>query len=160
MPTPKRTAIGKKSEPAKKKPTPAKPPAGKRGAAPVKAAPPKPATKQPQVVTAEILRQAISWVYLLSYCPPIRSADFPAVVRSMRGGLAASGLDEEAFFAAVIPEVAHRIMAFHQDTREPEQGAVAALTDAIRHAEDNPEGIAAFQARMEQIAALPGRAKP
>ncbi len=160
MPATKRTTNVKRSEPAKKKPAPAKPPVVKREVAPVQAAPSRPAAKQPPAVTAEILRRAISWVYLLSYCPPIRSDDFLTIARSMRGDRTTSGLDEEAFFATVVPEIARRIMAFHQETREPEKGAVAALADAIRHAEGDPDALAAFQTRMEQVAALPGRAKP
>ncbi len=68
-------------------------------------------------------------------------------------------MPETDFFAAAVPEVCRRIVAFHQDTREPDKAMVASLTKAAQAAENDAAGLAAFQAGMKQIAVLPARAK-
>jgi|WetSurMetagenome_2_1015567.scaffolds.fasta_scaffold42481_3 hypothetical protein len=160
MPAPKRKTKIKKTAPAKKrtaaaKPTPAKKQAAPR-ALPARAKPSEASRTSP----VELLRKAIAYYYLLSFCPPERIGDFQSAAGVIRKSLAASaGMKEADFFAAAVPEVCRRIVAFHQDTREPDKAAVSALVKVTRAAEKDAAGLAAFQNQMERIAALPGRAK-
>jgi hypothetical protein len=159
MPAPKRTAKGKKSNIAGKK-APLNSRAVKKQAAPAKrAAPAQPAGK-PDASAAEIIRQTITYYYLLSFCPPERIGGFQSAAEGIRKSLAASaGMKEADFFSTVIPEVSRRIVAFHQDTREPDKAMVAALAKAARTAEKDAASLAGFQTQMALIASLPGRVK-
>lgn len=149
MPAPKRTTKSKKVEPVKKK------------AAPSKSPPPVRQAERPKLSSAEVLRRVIAYYYLLSYCAPKQIGDFLSAAGSLRKSLVdSSGMEEGAFFSVVAPEVCRRIVAFHQDTREPDKAVVEALIKTIQNAEKNPESLAAFQAQMAAIASLPGRAKP
>jgi hypothetical protein len=110
---------------------------------------------------ADNLRQAITFFYLLSFCPPERAADFMQNTLSNRQTLAASaGMNEAEYFEVVIPEVCRRIISYHQASREPDPAKVWALAETTRQAYSNPARIASFQEQMILIAALPGRAKP
>jgi hypothetical protein len=160
MPTTKRTAKAGKPVPAKKRTAPVKPAPIKKQAASLK----PPAREKPAATRraspAEALRKAIAYYYLLSFASPARIGVFKTAAAELRKGVAASaGMRETDFFAAAVPEVCRRIVAFHQDTREPDKAAVAALAKAAQAAEKDAAGLAAFQHQMEQIASLPGRAK-
>jgi hypothetical protein len=160
MPAQKRTVKGKKAEPIKRKAAPAKSPVGKKKAAPPKSLAPIKQAEKPKTSAVELIRQTLTYYYLLSFCPPARIADFQTATGLIHKGLAASsGMKEADFFSAVIPEVSRRIVAFHQDTREPDRTMVASLAKAATAAEKDAAGLAAFQNQMKQIAALPGRAK-
>ena len=63
-------------------------------------------------------------------------------------------------FRDALPDVCWRIVAFHQATRDPDQGAVDALIKVAKKADSSEKGAAAFQAVMAEIAESPGRAKP
>jgi hypothetical protein len=104
------------------------------------------------------LRQAIAYYYLLSFAAPDRIGGFAAAAADLRQRLAEESGMEEEFFAAAIPEVCRRIVAFHQDTREPDNAVVDSLVRAARTADRDAAGLAAFQAGMRRIAALPARA--
>ncbi len=111
-------------------------------------------------IPAEILKKTIVYFYLLSYCPPERIVDFKRISAPMRKDLAArAGMPEAAYFKEAAPEVCRRIVAYQQNTREPDAKLVEALTEAASNAGKSPDAAAAFQARMTEISALPGRAK-
>jgi hypothetical protein len=160
MPASKRTAKSKKAVPAKKRTAPAKPTPAKKQATPSR--PPvraKPA-EAPRTSPVEVLRKAITYYYLLSYSPPERLGDFKTAAGEIRKKLVvSSGMKEADFFAAVVPEACRRIVAFHQDTHEPDKAMVASLAKAAQSAEKDAEGLSAFQTQMKLVAALPGRAK-
>jgi hypothetical protein len=110
---------------------------------------------------ADNLRQAITFFYLLSFCPPERAADFNRNTLSNRQALAASaGMNEPGYFAVVIPEVCRRIISYHQATPQPDPARVSVLVETALQAYANPARTASFQEQMEQAAVLPGRAKP
>ncbi len=155
MPAPKNTTKAKKTVPAKKQPAPIK----KQAAPPKPPARAKPAAP-PRTSPAEALRKSIVYYYLLSFAPPVRIGEFKTATGEVRKQIAASaGMPETDFFTAAVPEVCRRIVAFHQDTREPDKAAVAALAKSAQGAEKDAAGLAAFQNQMERIASLPGRAK-
>jgi hypothetical protein len=160
MPAPKRTTKIKKTAPAKKRTAAAKPaPARKQAAPRTPPARAKP-SEAPRTSPVELLRKAITYYYLLSFCPPERIGDFQSAAGAIRKSLAASaGMQEADFFSAVIPEVSRRIVAFHQDTREPDKAMVAALVKAAQAAEKDAANLAGFQTQMALIASLPGRVK-
>ena len=112
-------------------------------------------------IPAESMKKTIAYLYLLSFCPPAQLADFKRSTTPMRKELAGqTGLKEREFFTQTLPEACQRVVAFHQATREPDPKLVEALANAARIADKNPETLAAFQAQMARVAALPGRAKP
>jgi len=161
MPASKRTAKGKKVEPAKKRTAPAKPRVVKRKAATPKSPPATKLAGKPKASSAEVLRKTIVYFYLLSYCPPEQLSVFQKGTGSLRKDLAAKlGMKEDAFFSQAIPEMCRRIVAFHQDTREPDKAMVTTLVKAAQAAEKDTGSLAVFQTQMALIASLPGRAKP
>ena len=114
--------------------------------------------KAPPVDT---LKKSIAYFYLLSFCPPMRIADFYRSTAAMRKALAKSaGMSEAAYFKMIIPEVCRRIVAFHQNTREPSQHWIDALVNTAQEAHKNPAKTQAFQVEMSRVARLPQRAKP
>jgi hypothetical protein len=117
--------------------------------------------KMSQTIPVESLKKTIAYFYLLSYCPPEQMTDFKRTTAAMHKALAESaGMQEAAYFSQVLPEVCRRIVAFHQDTREPDAEVVAGLAAAARTAEEDPASLRAFQAEMARVAGLPGRGKP
>jgi hypothetical protein len=113
-----------------------------------------------QPIPVDMLKQTITYFYLLAYCPPEKVAEFKQSTASMLKGLAGqAGLKEKAFLAQALPEACLHIVAFHQATREPDRELVDALVKAARTADKNSETLAAFKELMARIAALPGRAK-
>ncbi len=110
-------------------------------------------------IPAGIMKGTIAYFYLLSFCPPEKLGAFIRTTASLRGRLAAgAGLESGAYFTLAAPEACRRIVAFHQATREPDADAVASLVSALAEADRSPEGLAAYQKRMVEIAALPARA--
>jgi hypothetical protein len=115
----------------------------------------------PSQIPASLIRRTIGYYYLLAFCPPAYLGRFLQDSRSLRGSLArAAGAKEPEYFAAVIPEVCRHIVAFHERTREPDRKLVQGLMQATATAASGPQALAAFQARLGEVAALPGRAKP
>jgi hypothetical protein len=114
-----------------------------------------------KAISAEAIRKSISFFYLLSFWPPALLDQFIRVTQAMRDGLASeSGMDSGAFFRHVVPEVSRRVVAFHQGTREPDPIYVDGLMAATLNADKNPDFLKAYQAKMAEIAMLPGRTKP
>jgi hypothetical protein len=110
--------------------------------------------------SADTVRKAIVFFYLLSYCPPSSLGQFIRTTQSLRENLASgSEMESGAFFRQIVPEVSRRIVAFHQATREPDPKYMDELTKATLLADRNPESLTAFQTKMAEIAMLPGRTK-
>lgn len=114
-----------------------------------------------KTIPAGSMKKMITYLYLLSYCPPDKLADFKRNTAPMLKELAVqAGIKEKAFLAQALPEACTCILAFHQATREPDKKLVDALEAAARSADKNPASLTAFKEQMAQVAALPGRAKP
>ncbi|MBI9051139.1 MAG: hypothetical protein JEZ00_17080 [Anaerolineaceae bacterium] len=113
------------------------------------------------IITAASVKKAIVYYYLLSYCLPERIGELYTNLADYRKQLAASsGMNEDMFFAAVIPEVCKRIVAFHKDSREPDHEEVGALINAMTKAQESPQDAQVFQEQMNIVAGLPQRAVP
>jgi hypothetical protein len=111
-------------------------------------------------ISAENVKTAITYFYLMSFCPPEHMQDFHEIGAPLRQGLAEkAGLSEEEFLAQVTPEACHRMLAFHQDTREPDKETEARLTALAMEAHKGPEEAAAYQEEMAKMAEMPERAK-
>ena len=107
------------------------------------------------------LGKAITYFYLLSFCPSGRVIDFMENTQQNRQALAASvGMDEAEYFDLVIPEVCRHIISYNQASREPDPAQVKTLVGAARQAYDDPALATGFQEKMDQVAAFPGRARP
>jgi len=114
---------------------------------------------QGNTIPAETLKKTIAFFYLLSYCPPEKIGGFIRTTTPLRERLAAeAGMASGEYFARAVPEACRRIVAFHQATREPDVKVVETLAAVLRKADQTPERLAAFQARMAEITALPARA--
>jgi hypothetical protein len=112
-------------------------------------------------INAEAVKKMIGYYYLVSFCPPEYVSDLKKASKGLRTGLAkAAGLKMKDFTAAAVPEVAWRVVAYQQATREPEEGVVKELTKDMKGADSNPNKAAAFQETMKEVAEHPGRAKP
>jgi hypothetical protein len=111
-------------------------------------------------ISAETLKKAISYFYMLSFCPPNHIKDFNSASGGLRKQLAKeAGLAQSKFFPEVIPQVCWRIVAFSQNSREPDKKLVDQLAKTAKDASKSQKALAAFQEKMLEIAALPGRAK-
>ena len=114
-----------------------------------------------KALPAESIKKTISYLYLLSFCPPKLLADFKRNSTKLLEELTRQGeLKEKEYLTQALPEACLRIVAFHQATREPDTELVEALTESARYAGKNPKTLATFQTQMNRIAVLPGRAKP
>ena len=106
------------------------------------------------------IKKMISYYYLVAFCPPAHVKDLKKASQKMRTGLTKlAGLKMKEFTAGVIPEVARRMVAFQQATREPDQETVDQLSKALKSADSSPKKAAAYQGVMKSIAIHPGRAK-
>ena len=111
-------------------------------------------------LSAESLKQTISYYYLVSYCPPERVKLLEELCQPLRSRRAEeNGMSAEDYRSVVIPEVCHRILAFHQNNRYPDQSLVDALAEVMFEADSSPAQATVYQAQMAKIAVLPGRAK-
>ena len=115
----------------------------------------------PNPISAEAVKKMICYYYLVSFCPPEYVSDLKKASKGLRTGLAKdSGSKMKDFTASAVPEVAWRIVAYHQATREPEGEAVKELTKKMKVADSKPEKAAGFQTTLQEISEHPGRAKP
>jgi len=106
------------------------------------------------------IKKMISYYYLVNFCPPAHIKQLKKASQKMRSALSKqSGLKMKDFLDAVNPDVAHRMAAFQQATRKPDQETVDQLAKAIKSADSKPEKAAAYQKLMRAIAIHPGRAK-
>lgn len=107
----------------------------------------------------DTIKKAISYFYLLSYCPPENIGELEESLSPLRKQIAEySGLKETQFFEEAIPEVCKRIVAFHEDTREPSRGWIDLLAKTADKAHKSPQDAFAFQDAMSKVARLPQRA--
>jgi hypothetical protein len=112
-------------------------------------------------ISAEALNKMINYYYMVSFCPPQHIKDLKKASQKTRTRLArGAGLKMKEFTDLVQPEVARRMAAFQQASREPEAEAVQELTRVLKGADSNPKKAAAYQTALWQLAAHPGRAKP
>ncbi len=112
-------------------------------------------------LTAESIKKAISYFYLVSFCPPAQIEEHKKSLAPLRKQMAKSAeMSESKFFKVAIPEVCRRIVAFHEDTREPSMGWIDALIKTAKKADKKAENAYAFQEMMSEIARLPQRALP
>ncbi len=100
---------------------------------------------------AETIKKKITYFYLLSYSPPAKIEETKKSLAFFR-----KGVDE----AEAIPEVCRRIVAYHEDSREPSQDWVDALSEAAFSADKSPQDAYEFQKKMALVARLPQRALP
>ncbi len=111
-------------------------------------------------ISADTLKKTISYYYMLSFCPSTHLKEFTQASGDHRKSLVKeAGLTQTKFFDEVIPQVCWRIVAFSQNSREPDKKLVDQLTKTAKDAEKDQKSLAAFQDKMLEIAALPGRAK-
>lgn len=111
-------------------------------------------------VNAEAVKKMICYYYLVSFCPPEYVSDLKKASKKLRAGAAKSaGLKMKEFTDVVVPEVAFRMVAYQQATREPEKKLVEKLVKAMKTADSKPERAEAYQALMLETAGHPGRAK-
>jgi hypothetical protein len=108
----------------------------------------------------ETVKKTIAYFYLVSYFPSNHLKEFNTATAELRKQLATEGgMAQKKFFPEIIPEVAWRIVAFSQASREPDEDLVSALAEAALNATKNTKGLRQYQEKMLEIAALPGRAK-
>ena len=109
---------------------------------------------------AEAVRQMICYYYLVAFCPPEHIDELKKAGKKLRSEAArTAGMKMKEFVEAVIPEVAYRIVAYQQATREPDKEIVDRLVKSMKLADTKPEKARAFQDQMVEIAGHPGRAK-
>ena len=112
-----------------------------------------------QSIPVDVLKQTISYFYLLSYCHPEHIADFKESTADLRTDMATkAGMKEDPFFKAAIPEACRRITSFHEATSAPSKEWVEALQKAAKVADKSSAKAAAFQTIMSDVARLKGRA--
>ncbi|MEN8241809.1 MAG: hypothetical protein ABFS17_07805 [Chloroflexota bacterium] len=99
--------------------------------------------------SAQAQKKAISFYYLLAYCPSDKLKEFLAETKALASGLP-KGIEKD---------VAARIVAFHSGLREPEEKLVKQLAGSIKKAAKSQKGLMAYKVLMEKIFAMPGRAK-
>jgi hypothetical protein len=110
-------------------------------------------------LSADGLSKAISYYYLVNYCPPEYVNELKKTSKPLRKQLAdQAGLTMTEFFSTAVPEICRRIVAFHQNTRKPDEKIVKALTSKARRADSSPENATAFQAQMAEISQFEQRA--
>lgn len=113
-----------------------------------------------QDIHPNAIKGMISYYYLVAFCPPAHISALKKASQKTRSALAKlAGLKMADFVKAAAPEVAYRICAFQQATREPEMETVEKLTKALISADTNPEKAAEYQALLREVAGHRGRAK-
>jgi len=100
-------------------------------------------------IPAESLIKAISYYYLVAYCPPANIGELKKAAQPLR----------KKVTKQAAPEVAHHIVAFHQNTRDPDEEWVDELTSKIVVADESSENVQAFQEMLGLVSRLPQRAK-
>lgn len=114
-----------------------------------------------QDIHPSAIKGMIGYYYLAAFCPPNHISSLKKASQKSRSAYAKlTGLKMADFVKAAAPEIAYRVCAFQQATREPEKEIVEKLTKAIIAADTNPEKAAEYQQLMREVAAHRGRAKP
>jgi len=113
-----------------------------------------------QDIHPSAVKGMISYYYLVAFCPPAHIKELEKASQKNRTALAKlAGLKMVDFLQAAAPEVAFRICAFQQATREPDKETVEKLKNALLKADTGPEKAAEYQALLREVAAHRGRAK-
>ena len=111
-------------------------------------------------INAEAVRQMICYYYLVAFCPPEHISELKNASKKLRTSAAkTAGLKMKEFVEAVTPEVAYRMVAFQQATREPDKETVEKLVESMKVADTKAEKTREYQRLMAEIAGHPGRAK-
>ncbi|MBN1265840.1 MAG: hypothetical protein JXA25_10125 [Anaerolineales bacterium] len=109
-------------------------------------------------LTVQEIQASISYLYILSFCPPDQIHALAQAGLPLRSGLALQAdLPEAEFFARTIPESCRRITAFHQRLPIPDQKLKNDLSRAAQTAQESPEAAYLFQQQMDRICSLPSR---
>lgn len=112
-------------------------------------------------IPAQSLKQTICYYYLLAYCPPEKIREQKNVAQSLREHVAKqAGMSVTDFFNKAAPEVSHHIIAFHQNTRDPDKEWVDELAARAIDADSSPTRAQNFQEILGLVSRLPQRAKP
>ncbi len=112
-------------------------------------------------IPAQSLKKTICYYYLLAYCPPAEVSELKKIAQPLREDMTKlAGMEMTDYFKKAAPEVSHHIIAFHQNTRDPDGEWVEELTGRISVADENPENAQAFQEMLGLVSRLPQRAKP
>lgn len=107
-------------------------------------------------ITTEGLQATISYLYLMAFCPPEQIWHFRQSSHPLRLSLAkAADMTEGEYFSRVLPEASRRIVAFHQNTQEPDEALSADLAQAARWAHISPESALDFSRLMLKIVDSP-----
>jgi len=96
-----------------------------------------------------LLKRTLIYLHLLSFAPPERVGELSSLRENF-------GKD----WPRAVEAASRLIVAFQQASRDPESRLAAELARAALGADSSPESCRAFQARMDALAQLPGRAKP
>jgi len=113
-----------------------------------------------QDIHPNTIKGMISYYYLVAFCPPAHISELKKASEPLRKELAKLvGLKVADLGKTVASEVAYRMCAFQQATREPDKETVEKLTQAILTADSKPEKTAEYQALMREVAGHRGRAK-
>jgi hypothetical protein len=114
-----------------------------------------------QAVPANGLKRTMGYYYLVAYCPSEHIGDLKKAAQSLREGVAKEAdMTLTDYFSQATPEVCRRVVAFHQNSREPDEEIVAALAEKAMSADRGRVKAEAFQEEMVKVAALPQRARP
>jgi hypothetical protein len=102
-----------------------------------------------ETFTAQDIKQAIAFYYLLAYCPAGKLEDFKR----------ATGKLHPPQNLGILGEVCTRIVTFQSALRHPEEEIIIKLLEVLPSAAESAEGLKAYQTMMAEISSLPGRAK-
>ncbi|MBL7162398.1 MAG: hypothetical protein ISS57_07310 [Anaerolineales bacterium] len=112
-------------------------------------------------IPAESLKKTICYYYLLAYCPPANISELKKAAQPLRKNVAEqAGMKMTDYFKKAAPGVSQHIVAFHQNTRDPDGEWVEELASRVSVADKSPENAEAFQVMLGLVSRLPGRAKP
>ena len=112
-------------------------------------------------IPAESMKKTIAYLYLLSFYTPEGVTDVKRNTSSLLKRMAAvTGMKENEYLEKSLPEACHRIVSFHQASREPDSEMVKALLETAHKAAKDVETLRAFKTLMEKLSTLPGRSKP
>jgi hypothetical protein len=111
-------------------------------------------------INAEAIRTMICYYYLVSFWSPEFIGELKKTGQKWRKKYAKdAGLKISEFSEKVIPEVAKRMIAFHQATKKPDGDSIQTLTKVLKKADCSQKGAEGFQQVMREVAAHRERAK-
>jgi hypothetical protein len=102
-----------------------------------------------ETFTAQEIKQAIAFYYLLAFSPTGKLEDF----------LKATGKLHPPRDLGILGDICTRIVTFQSALRHPDEEIIVKLLEVLPHAAESVDGLKAYQAVMAEISSLPGRAK-